>query len=481
MLKYWRHLAAAFVACLVLVLLAQPAEAVGGQYGAFTYELKGNGTAVITKFDWSKHSGGDVYVPRSIDGYQVTTIGKFAFTSQMDEVTLDYTGDDIHEKLCGSRVAIILPDTITVIEEKAFFWTSITTCDIPASVQIIGPGAFAGCRYIRQFSVNSSNRTFAVIDGVLYNKATKELVAFPLGTSDSGCVIPNGITSIGDYAFYALNSYSYDRSKSIQLSFPESITKVGDYAFYAAELPNGYLPSGVLEIGEYAFAYAYFYTNTYLLRHRLYPVPSTAYPKVVGSYAFYYTDVVEYELNMSMAHLTSISEGAFRRCEVVPTDDFGLSSVTIIPEYAFADGRTPRVLPDTLITIGENAFRSCFVSLSIPSNVETIESYAFFGASGRVDFSNASRLKYIGDEAFSFNSKDSDIFLPDSVETLGTKAFHHYSISLLYIPASVVAIGDNVVDRTKTVLQVEPGSYADIWASENGYPMQVDDTSWLFE
>lgn len=51
MLKYCKHLAAAFVACLVLVLLAQPAEAAGGQQGAFTYELKGNGTAVITGYD----------------------------------------------------------------------------------------------------------------------------------------------------------------------------------------------------------------------------------------------------------------------------------------------------------------------------------------------------------------------------------------------------------------------------------------------
>lgn len=85
MLKYWKHLAAAFLACLVFMLLAQPAAAVGGQQGAFTYELKGNGTAVITKFDWDKHTGGDVYVPRSIDGYQVTTIGKLAFTSQTDE------------------------------------------------------------------------------------------------------------------------------------------------------------------------------------------------------------------------------------------------------------------------------------------------------------------------------------------------------------------------------------------------------------
>ena len=49
--------------------------------GLFTYRLKGNGEAVITGFDWNDNGKNDIYVPRQIDGYTVSEIGAYAFSS----------------------------------------------------------------------------------------------------------------------------------------------------------------------------------------------------------------------------------------------------------------------------------------------------------------------------------------------------------------------------------------------------------------
>ena len=34
------------------------------QSGAFFYKIKGNGTAVITGYDWNNHQNEDIYIPR---------------------------------------------------------------------------------------------------------------------------------------------------------------------------------------------------------------------------------------------------------------------------------------------------------------------------------------------------------------------------------------------------------------------------------
>jgi len=165
--------------------------------GLFTYEIKGNGTAIITGFDWKSNGNEDVYIPRMLDGYTVTEIGELAFSNT----------SATYKNLVGNDVVIVVPDTITIIGNKAFFCTPITSINLPSSVQLIGGGAFAGCPNLHQFSVDSANQVYATIDDVLYNKTTKELVAYPLGKElapGGKIVVPDGILSIADYAFYSL-------------------------------------------------------------------------------------------------------------------------------------------------------------------------------------------------------------------------------------------------------------------------------------
>lgn len=495
MLKYWKHLAVAFAACLVLVLMAQPAEAVGGQQGAFTYELKGNGTAVITKFDWSMHSGGDVYVPRSIDGYEVTEIGSMAFSDAAAGFPYDRYQ---RSTTVGTQVTVVLPDTITVIASKAFFCTNILACDIPASVQRIGEAAFAGCPYIRKFSVNSSNKVYAVIDGVLFHKSSKTLVAFPLSYAESEYTIPQGIREIGPYAFYFAGSDCYFQNArkkyerydpiwgDLKITIPDTVTTVGEYAFYHAFVEPTDVPASLTVIKDYAFCDSYCdidYNTSELM----------CKPVSIGAYAFANSHMYYFWWHFSLENLTSLGEHAFEEndCAELLLKTLASAKITEIPEGAFASAsfnrsvEQPICLPESLQIIGTSAFSETkFMSLVIPANVHTIESNAFSKARYlEISFADGSQLRDIGASAFKEAVfLNTEFSIPEGCETLGEMAFNGCSgLQKLVVPESVTSIGDQVVDRTATVMQVTPGSYADLWATENGYPIEADDTSWLFE
>ena len=234
---------------LIVLLLCAAAFADGEQKsGLFTYKLKGNGTALITEFDWEKNGNQDVYVPRMLDGYTVTEIGDSAFSANW--LKLDYSWKSNH----ASELAVILPDTIKVIGEKAFFsCNQIATLNIPSSVQIIGDGAFSNT-YMK-CSVASSNEYFATINSVLYNKKTKSLLYCPKGIVryDNPLIIPDGIIKICSYAFYNYDGWKIN-SNYVVISLPKTIKEIGDYAFADfGELGQFSIPNSVEQIGNYAF------------------------------------------------------------------------------------------------------------------------------------------------------------------------------------------------------------------------------------
>ena len=211
---------------IVLVLLLVMSVALADeekQSGAFTYRIKGNGTAVITGYDWENYQydwesdqGEDIYIPRMVDGYTVTEIGEFAFSAfYFDDNGNPERSDDIFEILIKAE-SLVIPDTITTIGKGAFFGirSASKAINIPASVEYIGDGAFSYIDGVEQFTVGTQNPVYATIDGVLFNKKEKALIAFPHNkqgiTKDTSrattyYTIPDGITTIANYACYGFN------------------------------------------------------------------------------------------------------------------------------------------------------------------------------------------------------------------------------------------------------------------------------------
>ena len=241
---------------------------------------------------------------------------------------------------CKFLTRVTIPDSVTSIGDCAFsLCDSLTSITIPDSVEQIGTNPFTVCSALKSISVSPEHPYFATIDGVLFRKADKALISYPAGISSSTYTIPQGITAIGDSAFYYCDSLT-------SVSIPDSVTSIGDNAFYFCEsLTSVTIPDSVTAIGDSAFSYCDSLTSVSI------PDSVTA----IGDEAFY-----------SCSSLTSVNIH---------------DSVTSIGDRAFSycDSLTSVSIPDSVTAIGNRAFYYCdsLTSVSIPNSVTSIGDYAF--------------------------------------------------------------------------------------------------------
>ena len=109
-------------------------------------------------------------------------------------------------------------DIVTAIEPKAFFENEkIRTVQIPSTVTVIGEMAFSGCSELVYIVVDSSNRSYRDINGVLYDKDRTTLIAYPAANQSTTLELSSKITTIADMALYGctnLKTIVFDGSPS---------------------------------------------------------------------------------------------------------------------------------------------------------------------------------------------------------------------------------------------------------------------------
>lgn len=108
---------------------------------------------------------------------------------------------------CSNLQSVAIPDSVTEIEKAAFSccW-SLKSIEIPNSVVKIGEEAFWDCESLCNISVAPENPSFKDIDGVLYSKDGRVLIKYPESKEGDSYVIPDGVTEIGDGAFWGCKS-----------------------------------------------------------------------------------------------------------------------------------------------------------------------------------------------------------------------------------------------------------------------------------
>lgn len=426
------------IAALLLISLQAFADTTG-KNGLFSYAMKGNGTLKITKFDWNQYkTDTDIVIPQFIDGYTVTEIGELAF-SQGD------IGYNNIEKIWGSLrrykagdATLLIPNTVTTIGEKAFFNSGIGRVKIPASVKTIGTAAFC-TGALKSVTVETENANYASVDNALYSKKTKELLA----GSKEMTAIPEGIVSLGEFAFFGLDYLE----ESGHVSCPSSLEEIKAFAFYESENflkgDNGTCNFNVKKIGDYAFARV----NTKL------NLSFGGALNELGVGAFY-----EFATYMFMKECTI----SFSSCV----------KLTYIPDKAFL-----------------RHGGSYDLNIMLPSTIDHIGKEAFAEGTFHTIYFNGSKPSTIDDRAFkktgiySMNVRGLSALLAN-VKTIGSEAFANCTFSGdLEIPECCSFIGENAFSKeTKLKLKVQPGSYAESWAQENGYEYDngvKPDLDWL--
>ena len=140
-------------------------------------------------------------------------------------------------------VYVIIPerspdgDVVCAIEDKAFFENpSIIAVQIPSTVMDIGSMAFGGCSSLVYISVDSRNKVYTDINGILFSKDKSRLLVFPSANQTTEITISLNVTEIADMAFFSTPHLKYIKYGGTLSDWNK--IKIGDknYGIYSASI-----------------------------------------------------------------------------------------------------------------------------------------------------------------------------------------------------------------------------------------------------
>lgn len=262
------------------------------------------------------------------------------------------------------------------------------------------------------YSMNGPSMTYATVKAC--DPTYEGALEIPKTVIHNG--VPFPVQSIGEYAFMDCDTLT-------ELIMPDGLQVIGEFAFWACyNLSEITIPAGVTEIADGTFMGCRSLAKVTFLG----PVTS------IGETAFYDTRSLKHiDLPDS---LTSLGSGAFKQ--------------------SHRDGETDRsggleeiVLPAGLTKIEEDTFNGCY----------DMRSVHFLG-----------KVTSIGDGAFCYTSSLLEIDLPESVCSIGKKAFSGSGLQKILLPKDCVDVEpDAFASSALEAFEVDSGNTA-FQAGEDG-------------
>lgn len=370
---------------------------------------------------------------------------------------------------CNKLENIEISDGVKKIEQFAFDdCTSLKSVTIPASVKEIGHFAFVTSSLLTQIRYSGTKEQWAAVkksehwrrsvsaktvectdgnvelpvfdikDGILlsYNELASNVITYLGGgmystepcedENDAPVVVPDGVTEIGNGAFYRCGIKSvilpdsvtkigvqvFDECCSLDsVVLPPNLKEIGAYAFHDTEISSITIPDSVTKLGNGAFC------NAYLLKSVTIP-----------------------------AGVTQISDSTFSLCQSLKSVKMPQGKLKKIGKNAFAMTDLRSVLiPEGVTTIGDEAFDYCpLKSVTLPESLRTIGSGVFKQCNNLISVTIPKGIKEIGNAVFTECKSLKEIRYNGTKAQWESvkkgRAWHHAA------PASTVECADGTVE-----------------------------------
>jgi len=278
---------------------------------------------------------------------------------------------------------ITIPSDIKKINNYIFYGLGcLEKVIIPDGVISIGMEPFGNCENLKEvlvgkdisdieiysfpndvcLKIDERNTSFLFEDGVLFNKEKTKLIQYFDDGSRNEYYIPDGVSSIGKFAFQNCT----DLSKII---INNNITSIGQAAFsYCMSLTDVVIGENVRFLSNQSFY------NCQNLKEIIIP-----------------------------DNVSSIGIDAFLNCRSLESISFG-TGITGISTQAFCQCVSLKklIIPDSVTFIGNRAFETCvsLTEVTLGNKVKNVYDRAFYGCGNLENIEIHNSLTSIGEDAF---------------------------------------------------------------------------------
>lgn len=404
---------------------------------------------------------------------KLTSVGDNAFRSclslELDNLpnSLLYVG---REAFCDVPLKALKLDRKVEIGAGAFSNTPITEIEMATPCDSILGGTFSDCPNLTKITIGEGLKYIGY--GAFSNSPVKE------------ANLPSTLRDISSYAFLGYSSYCpfindiqpenhiryigkvaylcVDRDLE-EYTIKEGTVTLADNLFESWQGTTFHIPASVEQIGNRAFAYT-----------QIKALPEMLGLKRIGGEAFYgcknlkkltIPETVEYiggGAFYGCSNIWSLTYNAINaECESFMEPNAPLEKIVI--------GGKVRRLPNGIFSGRE------FTEVALPSCLERIDEFAFYGCKNLTTINLSDSIRYIGDNAFYGCSSLKNIHWSLRLTTIGSRAFRQTALETISLPEGVTSVGDGAfyICPAKTVYipstaNVEDNFTYNFWQKEGG-------------